>query len=109
MTLTKAELAEFLYERVGLTKRDAKEFVDVFFMEISLCLQKGEFLNFSGFGCFQLRDKSSRPGRNPKTGDEVVVCSRRVVTFHSSIKLKSAIETRHRGKFSDLQESVTLT
>lgn len=91
-TLTKAELTEFIFERVGLNKREAKEIVDAFFAEISTALENGEEVKLSGFGNFQIRDKSSRPGRNPKTGESIPISARRVVTFHASQKLKEAVE-----------------
>jgi len=92
MTLTKAELADFLFEKVGLNKREAKEMVDAFFDEIRNALEHGDTVKLSGFGNFQLRDKPQRPGRNPKTGEEIPITARRVVTFHASQKLKSAVE-----------------
>ena len=92
-TLTKAELAELLFETVGLNKREAKDMVDPFFDEIRDALERGESVKLSGFGNFQLRDKPRRPGRNPKTGEEIPICARRVVTFHASQKLKSQIES----------------
>ena len=91
-TLTKAELAEMLFERVGLNKREAKDMVETFFDEIRDALERGESVKLSGFGNFQLRDKPQRPGRNPKTGEEIPISARRVVTFHASQKLKSQIE-----------------
>ncbi|WP_410505694.1 integration host factor subunit alpha [Janthinobacterium sp.] len=91
-TLTKAELAELLFEHVGLNKREAKDLVDAFFDEISDALARGEAVKLSGFGNFQLRDKGSRPGRNPKTGEVVTIAPRRVVTFQPSQKLKGAAE-----------------
>lgn len=93
-TLTKAELAELLFERVGLNKREAKDMVETFFEEISLALQTGESVKLSGFGNFQLRDKPQRPGRNPKTGEEIPITARRVVTFHASQKLKLVVGGR---------------
>lgn len=92
-TLTKAELAECIFEQVGLNKREAKEIVDAFFGEICAALEQGDEVKLSGFGNFQVRDKSSRPGRNPKTGESIPISARRVVTFHASQKLKSAVET----------------
>ncbi|GMV01018.1 MAG: hypothetical protein AMXMBFR52_06740 [Burkholderiales bacterium] len=92
LTLTKAELAEMLFERVGLNKREAKDMVETFFDEIRDALGRGESVKLSGFGNFQLRDKPQRPGRNPKTGEEIPISARRVVTFHASQKLKSQIE-----------------
>jgi integration host factor subunit alpha len=91
-TLTKAELAEMLFERVGLNKREAKDMVETFFDEIRGALERGESVKLSGFGNFQLRDKPQRPGRNPKTGEEIPISARRVVTFHASQKLKTLIE-----------------
>ncbi len=91
-TLTKAELTELLYEQVGLNKREAKEMVETFFEEICLALERGEVVKLSGFGNFQLRDKPQRPGRNPRTGEEIPIAARRVVTFHASQKLKAMIE-----------------
>ena len=91
-TLTKAELAEMLFERVGLNKREAKDMVETFFDEIRGALERGGCVKLSGFGNFQLRDKPQRPGRNPKTGEEIPISARRVVTFHASQKLKAQIE-----------------
>jgi integration host factor alpha subunit len=91
-TLTKAELAEMLFEQVGLNKREAKDMVETFFDEIRVALERGGCVKLSGFGNFQLRDKPQRPGRNPKTGEEIPISARRVVTFHASQKLKSQIE-----------------
>lgn len=91
-TLTKAELAELLFEQVGLNKREAKEMVETFFDEIRNALERGESVKLSGFGNFQLRDKPQRPGRNPKTGEEIPITARRVVTFHASQKLKGMVD-----------------
>ena len=91
-TLTKAELAELLFERVGLNKREAKDMVETFFEEIRNALNSGDSVKLSGFGNFQLRDKPQRPGRNPRTGEEIPIAARRVVTFHASQKLKALVE-----------------
>ncbi|MCH8620689.1 integration host factor subunit alpha [Undibacterium sp. TS12] len=91
-TLTKAELAELLFEHVGLNKREAKDMVETFFDEIRDALERGEAVKLSGFGNFQLRDKPQRPGRNPKTGEEIPITARRVVTFHASQKLKGMVD-----------------
>jgi len=91
-TLTKAELAEILYDKVGLNKREAKDMVEAFFDEIRAALVHGRSVKLSGFGNFQLRDKPQRPGRNPKTGEAIPISARRVVTFHASQKLKSQID-----------------
>jgi integration host factor subunit alpha len=90
-TITKAELADALFEKLGLNKREAKDMVDTFFDEIRAALERGESVKLSGFGNFQLRDKPQRPGRNPKTGEEIAITARRVVTFHPSQKLKAAV------------------
>ena len=92
-TLTKAELAELLFERVGLNKREAKDLVESFFDEIRIALEEGDAVKLSGFGNFQVRDKPQRPGRNPKTGEVIPIAARRVVTFHASQKLKSMVES----------------
>ena len=92
ITLTKAELADLLFERVGLNKREAKDMVEAFFEEIRNSLETGDGVKLSGFGNFQLRYKPQRPGRNPKTGQEIPITARRVVTFHASQKLKSDVE-----------------
>jgi integration host factor subunit alpha len=91
-TLTKAELADLLFERVGFNKREAKDMVETFFEEIRFALQRGDSVKLSGFGNFQLRDKPQRPGRNPKTGEAIPITARRVVTFHASQKLKAMVE-----------------
>ena len=98
MTLTKAELADFLFEKVGLNKREAKDMVETFFEEIRAALENGDGVKLSGFGNFQLRNKPQRPGRNPKTGEEIPITARRVVTFHASQKLKALVEKANSGK-----------
>ncbi|PKM10887.1 MAG: integration host factor subunit alpha [Gammaproteobacteria bacterium HGW-Gammaproteobacteria-3] len=92
MALTKADFAERLFEDLGLNKREAKDMVELFFEEIKSSLEKGEQVKISGFGKFELRDKSSRPGRNPKTGEQIPITARRVVTFRSGQKLKARVE-----------------
>lgn len=91
-TLTKADLAKHLDEQIGLTNREAKEIVDWFFNEIANVLGKGNIVKISGFGNFIPHDKRERPGRNPRTGEEVPVSARRVVTFHCGQKLKARVE-----------------
>ncbi len=100
-TLTKAELADLLFEKVGLNKREAKDMVETFFEEIRTSLENGQSVKLSGFGNFQLRDKPQRPGRNPKTGEEIPITARRVVTFHASQKLKSMVEAHYGGGSAD--------
>ena len=91
MSLTKADMAESLFNELGLNKREAKDFVELFFERIRQALESGSSVKLSGFGSFTLRDKTSRPGRNPKTGEEVAISARRVVTFRSSQKLKENV------------------
>src|ERR1700733_12423060 len=97
MTLTKADLADLLFEKVGLNKREAKDMVETFFEEVRLSLEQGDSVKLSGFGNFQLRDKPQRPGRNPNTGEEIPITARRVVTFHASQKLKALVEKSYNG------------
>lgn len=92
MALTKADLAEQLFEELGLNKREAKELVEVFFEEVRNSLEQGQAVKLSGFGNFTLRDKNTRPGRNPKTGEEIPISARRVVTFRPGQKLKARVE-----------------
>ncbi len=92
MALTKADFAERLFDELGLNKREAKEMVELFFEEIKSSLETGEQVKISGFGKFELRDKNSRPGRNPKTGEEIPITARRVVTFRTGQKLKARVE-----------------
>ena len=98
MALTKAELTDLLFENIGLNKREAKEIVEYFYEEMRAALQEGDGVKLSGFGNFQLRTKPQRPGRNPKTGEEIPISARRVVTFHASQKLKSMVEANYRGE-----------
>ena len=97
MALTKAEMAERLYEELGLNKREAKELVECFFGEISDALETGRQVKLSGFGNFDLRSKNERPGRNPKTGEEIPISARRVVTFKPGQKLKARVEAYAGG------------
>ena len=97
MALTKAEIADVLFEQLGLNKREAKEFVDLFFEEIRTKLESGEQVKLSGFGNFELRDKNQRPGRNPKTGEEIPISARRVVTFRPGQKLRARVESYANG------------
>lgn len=90
--LTKNDMAEKLFEELGLNKREAKELVEQFFEEIRICLENNEQVKLSGFGNFDLRDKRQRPGRNPKTGEEIPISARRVVTFRPGQKLKARVE-----------------
>ncbi len=101
-TLTKAELAELLFERVGLNKRESKDMVETFFEEIREALVQGDTVKLSGFGNFQVRHKPQRPGRNPKTGEAIPIAARHVVTFHASQKLKSMVDDMTTGQSAGL-------
>ena len=90
--LTKSEMADKLFEELGLNKREAKELVEQFFEEIRICLENNEQVKLSGFGNFDHRDKRQRPGRNPKTGEAIPISARRVVTFRPGQKLKAKVE-----------------
>ena len=102
MTVTKMELSNTLFDKLGLNKREAKEFVELFFEEIRTALERGDNVKFSGFGSFLVRDKPQRPGRNPKTGEEIPVSARRVVTYKASQKIKDRVadsETMPEGAY----------
>jgi len=90
--LTKAQLAELLFEKIGLNKRESKDMVDAFFDLVADSLLQGEDVKISGFGNFQIRTKAPRPGRNPRTGETIPIQARRVVTFHAGYKLKEQIQ-----------------
>ena len=90
--LTKSDMADMLFEELGLNKREAKEIVEMFFEEIRASLESNEQVKLSGFGNFELRDKGERPGRNPKKGEEIPISPRRVVTFRPGQKLKARVE-----------------
>jgi len=92
MALTKVGIAQQLFDTVGLNKREAKDLVEIFFEEIRCALEEGDSVKLSGFGNFELRDKAQRPGRNPKTGEEIPISARRVVTFRPGQKLKTRVE-----------------
>jgi integration host factor subunit alpha len=92
MALTKADMVEKLFNDLGINKKDAKDLVDQFFEEVKTALAEGRSVKLSGFGNFDLRDKNQRPGRNPKTGEEIPITARRVVTFKPGQKLKVKVE-----------------
>ncbi len=92
MTLTKADMAISLLNAIGLNKIEARVLVDLFFDDLEACLSVVEQVRLSGFGNFDLRDKSERPGRNPKTGEKVPIPARRVVTFRAGQKLRDRVE-----------------
>jgi integration host factor subunit alpha len=91
-TLTKAELAELLFERLGLNKRESKDMVEAFFEKVHATLVRGDEVKLSGFGNFSIRRKAPRPGRNPRTGESIPIKARNVVTFHASHKLKGIVQ-----------------
>ena len=91
-TLTKAELSELLFERLGLNKRESKDMVEAFFEIVNAALVAGEDVKLSGFGNFTIRRKAPRPGRNPRTGEAIPIAARNVVTFHASQKLKALVQ-----------------
>ena len=91
--LTKAHLSEMLHEQLGLNKREAKDYIEVFFEVIAAQLVEGQDVKISGFGNFEIRSKSARPGRNPRTGEPVPIPPKRVVTFKASAMLKDQINS----------------
>ncbi len=103
--LTKAQLAEMLFEQIGLNKRESKEMIDAIFELITEKLVQGEEVKISGFGNFQIRTKSPRPGRNPRTGEPIPIQARRVVTFHASHKLKDQIQGGAGNPLTAVDES----
>lgn len=94
-TLTKAQLAEMLFDQLGMNKRESKQMVEAFFDLMTERLVDGHDVRITGFGNFQVRTKAPRPGRNPRTGETVAIGERRVVTFHASQKLKAQIQSQH--------------
>ncbi len=102
MALTKAEMSEYLFDKLGLSKRDAKELVELFFEEIRRALENSKQVKVVGFGNFDLRDKNQRPGRNPKTGEDIPITARRVVTFKFTDKSKKRGQKTLRPKTSNL-------
>ena len=110
MALTKADIAEHLFTHIGLTKREAKEIVELYFNHICKALISGEQVKLSGYGNFELHDKNERPGRNPKTGEAIPVSARRVVTFRSGQKLRGRVEVYTGNEIQNtrpIQESET--
>jgi integration host factor subunit alpha len=97
-SLTKNELTEILFDRIGLNKREAKDVIEAFFDEISSALARGEKVKLTGFGTFELLTKKKRMGRNPKTGEPAEISARRVVTFHPSQLLKDSVENHGARK-----------
>lgn len=108
MTITKADLANLLHEKLGLNKREAADIVIAFFEEVSAELEVGNVVKLSGFGAFCLRSKNSRPGRNPKTGEMIPVSARRVVMFHPSHILKALVHQRRPAAAKIKREAILL-
>ena len=110
MALTKADISEHLFAGIGLSKREAKEIVEAYFLRICKALEGGQQVKLSGFGNFELHDKNERPGRNPKTGEAIPVSARRVVTFRSGQKLRARVEVYTGNEVQNtqsIQESET--
>ena len=97
-TLTRADLSEAVHQEVGLTRQDCAGLVERTLDLIAEALENGQIVKLSGFGNFQLREKPQRPGRNPKTGQEIPITARRVVTFHASQKLKAMVEAANHAR-----------
>jgi integration host factor subunit alpha len=95
-TITRADLAESVYRTVGLSRTESAELVEMVLQEMSDAVARGETLKISSFATFQLRDKNERIGRNPKTGQEVPITPRRVISFKASNVLKNRIQTGHQ-------------
>ncbi|MEO8796678.1 MAG: integration host factor subunit alpha [Polyangiaceae bacterium] len=90
--MTKAEIVQALYSQVGgFSKKESADIVDRVFEMMKETLARGEKIKISGFGNFVLRDKSSRPGRNPQTGDPITISERRILTFKTSDKLRKSL------------------
>ena len=97
-TITRADLSESVYQEVGLSRNESAELVDTVLEEISAALTRGESVKISSFGSFLVRMKGERIGRNPKTGEEVPITPRRVVTFRPSQMLRELVEKGGRGR-----------
>jgi integration host factor subunit alpha len=89
--MTKADIVETIYERVGFSKKESAELVETIFEVIKEALVRGEKVKFSGFGNFIVREKNARKGRNPQTGEEIQLAARRVLTFKPSLVLKTVL------------------
>ena len=97
-TLTRADLAEAVYRRVGLSRTESADMVEMFLGEVSDALVRGESVKLSSFATFQVRQKNERIGRNPKTGEEVPILPRKVLSFRASNVLKDRIQRSHRKR-----------
>jgi integration host factor subunit alpha len=92
--MTKADLVDRIFEKIGLSKKEAQEIIEILFDTMRQTFVEGESVKISGFGTFNVRQKMARRGRNPKTGDDLRISPRRVITFRASNQVKSAIEKR---------------
>jgi integration host factor subunit alpha len=90
--MTKADLVERIFEKIGLSKKEAQEIIEILFDTMKQTFVEGESVKISGFGTFNVRQKSSRRGRNPKTGEDLEITPRRVITFRASNQLKASME-----------------
>ena len=96
--MTKADLVEIVFEKVGLSKKEAQDIIEIIFDMIKQAFVKGESVKIPGFGTFNVRQKASRRGRNPQTGEELTIAPRRVLTFKASNQFKTQIETEDKNK-----------
>ena len=94
-TITKADIVEYLHTQLGLNKSESKKLIEDFFDEIKDSLARNEEVKLSGFGNFELLNKKTSPGRNPKTGEDVIISARRVVTFRAGNKLRKKIDSQN--------------
>ena len=101
MSLTKADIVERVYKEAGFSKKEAADLVDMVFTVIKDTLARGEKVKISGFGNFSIRDKQTRTGRNPQTGDAMEICARRVLTFKPSQVLKEDVTERYAHRLDD--------
>jgi len=90
--MTKADIVNTLFEKVGLPKKEAQDIIEIILSTMKETFVEGESIKISGFGTFNVRKKGARRGRNPKTGEEIEITPRRVVTFRPSNPLKELIE-----------------
>ena len=93
--MTKADLVDAIFEKIGLSKKEAQELIEILFDTIKQTFLEGESVKISGFGTFNVRKKMARRGRNPKTGEDLEITPRKTLTFRASNQLKSAIEKGH--------------
>lgn len=100
-TMTKADIVEKVYEKIGFSKKEASELVEMVFKELKEVLYKGDKVKISGFGNFIVREKKSRIGRNPQTGDQITITARRVLTFRPSQVLKAMLNGEEYAHLKD--------